>query len=145
MFETLEQIEINGKMYPIRCDINVMIEIQEQFESLNAFELAIVGLEVSRKEDGTVERDDKGDILFYRKEPSIKAIRCILPLMIHEGIEAFMQDGTIIDASSVDEDVKSMRFDFKQVAESMSREFQKCFHRKNSSSAKKSKEKATNV
>ena len=50
MFENLNTIILQGKTYPIRCDINVCEAVQDEFGSLPAFERKLLGLEFQRDE-----------------------------------------------------------------------------------------------
>ena len=46
MFEHSEMVILAGKEYPIKCDINVLIEIQEQFDTVSNFEMLIAGVKI---------------------------------------------------------------------------------------------------
>ena len=82
MFEHSETVILDGKEYPIRCDINVLVEIQEQYGNLNEFEMRIAGLRITKNPDGSVITDKDNKVVFERTEPSIKAIRDALTYML---------------------------------------------------------------
>lgn len=123
MIEHNEKIILGGKEYKIRCDINVLIEVQEHFDTVNNFELALVGLKVAKGTDGNTIFDDDGNVVFIRTEPSIKAITTILPVMLAEGGNADIKDA--IDV------INNFEYDLYEVSQVMHKEYGKCFERKN--------------
>lgn len=128
MYEHNEEVTLAGVTYPIRCNINVLIEIQDRYGALEDFEMKLAGIEIMKDKDGRPVRDDKGDIKFTRRQPSLRAVRDILPFMLSEA-----QCGdydTAVDA------VRNMEFDHYGVAAAMHKEYSKCFERKNQQSAK---------
>ena len=54
MIEHNEIVKLADKEYPIRCDINVLIEIQEQFGNLTEFEMQIAGIKIVKNTDGSI-------------------------------------------------------------------------------------------
>lgn len=125
-------VVLAGKEYPIRCNINVLAEIQEQFDTVSSFEMMITGLKVAQDEDGNAIMDEDGNLIFKRCDPSIRAIAAILPCMVMEAAENSRTqelDGAL-DA------IKNAEFDLYDTAFSMSEELSRCFERKNASSAK---------
>ena len=136
MYEHTEMVRLAGKSYRIRCDINVLAEIQEQLGSMSEFELKIAGLRVAENPDGTVMMDDNNQIVFKRVDPSLKTIRDFLPLMLKEG----NPDTDIQDAIDA---VMAAKFDLYEVAVQMHKEYSKCFERKNQSSSRRRKRKPT--
>lgn len=140
MYEHLETVMLGGKEYPIKCDIDVLIEIQEQFDGLNAFEMLICGFKTVNHADGSIVLDDKGMPLLERTEPSVRAIRTALPYMLQEAAAA-LKDINPIDLSETAEAIKNVQFDMIKTARAMYQEFNKCFERKNVSSAVSQEEK----
>ena len=49
MFEHTEKVVLAGKEYPIRCDINVLAEIQEQFDTISNFEMLLTGAKMAMR------------------------------------------------------------------------------------------------
>ncbi len=140
MHEHMETVTLDGKEYPIKCDIDVLIEIQEQFDSLNAFEMLIGGFRTVKRADGSTELDDKGMPMLEMTEPSVRAIRTALPYMLQEAAAA-LKDVNPVDLAETAEAIKNMRFNMLKVARAMYHEFSKCFERKNVSSAGSQEEK----
>lgn len=132
MFEHTEMVRLAGKEYPIRCDINVLIEIQEKFETVSNFEMLIAGVIIAKDEDGNVLTDKNGKILFERCDPSLRAIAEILPCMLSEAHEN-RKDQELARALDA---VKNAKFDLYSTAVQISKELSKCFERKNVSSVR---------
>lgn len=84
--EKLKRIMIVGKTFPIKIDLNVLEHIQQAFGTVNEFERKILGLEVVRDENGQVEYKEDGEPKYRSVEPSISAIKAVLPSMINEGL-----------------------------------------------------------
>ncbi len=84
--EKLERIMIGGRALPIKIDLNVLEHIQNVYETVNEFEREIIGAKVARDEKGKVVYDADKKPVFLKTEPSIKAIKMVLPLMINEGL-----------------------------------------------------------
>lgn len=82
MFEHTEKVVLAGKEYPIRCDINVLTEIQDQFDTISNFEMLLTGVKVRKDKDGEVLLGDDNKIIFDRCDPSVRAIAAILLLLI---------------------------------------------------------------
>lgn len=129
MFEHTETVTLADKEYPIRCDINVLVEIQEQFDNLSEFEMRIAGLRVAKKPDGSVIKDKNKKIVFERIQPSLRAIRDVLPYMLKEAAHGK-------DITEALEAVKNAKFDLYDTAVKMHTEYSKCFERKNAQSAR---------
>lgn len=129
MYEHSEIVVLAGKKYPIRCDINVLAEIQEQFGTVSNFEMLLAGVRVAKDENGDVMLDDKKKIIFERCDPSIRAVAAILPCML---IEA---SGNTALEEALDA-VKNAKFELYGTVAQMHKELDKCFERKNVSSAR---------
>lgn len=70
MFEHTEKVVLAGKEYPIRCDINVLAEIQDQFDTIPNFEMLLTGVKIRKDKDGNALLDHDNKILFDRCDPS---------------------------------------------------------------------------
>lgn len=81
MVEKLKYITLADGQYPIKCDLAVLEEAQEEYGSLRIFEKELGGL----RKTGKV--DDKGNTLYEKTEPSMKAVRFALVRMVNEGID----------------------------------------------------------
>ncbi len=139
MYEHMESVTLGGKEYPIKCDINVLIEIQEQYDKLLTFEMLLIGQRMAVNSDGSIKMDENEKPIIETTEPSLRAIRTMLPCMLREAAES-QKDTAPIDLSEADEAVKNARFDLYNTALSMYRELGKCLERKNVSSAESQEE-----
>lgn len=130
MFEKLEKIKVGGYELPIRCDINILGTIQEEFGSMVAFEQKLIGMNPILDDRGKQVTREDGTIAYTMGEPSIHAIAYALPLFIIEGIAQAEEQGE--DYSDIDwkPSVKDADFNYIEVALALYNEFQRCFHRK---------------
>lgn len=119
--EELTRIRIGKKAYPVKLDINVLETIQEEYGSIVQFERDILGIEPVYDSAGKL-------IDAVNKEPSIKAIKIVLPAMINEGlkIEADWQNKEFdrVEAEMV---FRECDMDFNALADLIHKEFKKCF------------------
>ncbi len=81
----LDYISLADKKYPAYCDLRVLSQIQEEFESVNEFERQLLGQKIVYDADGNPERNEDGTIVKESIDSSIRAIVKGLYLMIHEG------------------------------------------------------------
>lgn len=125
-------VVLAGKEYPIRCNINVLMEIQEQFDTVANFEMAITGLKLAQDADGNSITDGDGNLMFKRCDPSLRAIVAILPSMLTEAAGNSREP----ELNEALEAIQNAEFDLYDTALRMSEELSKCFARKNASSAK---------
>lgn len=115
--QKMERILIGEQTYPIKIDLNVLEALQEQYGTIHEFELDIIGLRIK---DGEL----------INVEPSIKAIKAVLPLMINEGLE--------IEAASTgkpyepvnDQIFQDCCIHFEKLAQIIHTEFKRCFAKK---------------
>lgn len=124
MYEHSEIVVLAGKEYPIRCNINVLAEIQEQFGTISNFTMLIAGVKVSKDENGNAIMDEDNKIVFERCDPSVRAIAAILPCMLAEA----SKDAELKEAIDA---VNNARFELYGTAVQMHKELDKCFERKN--------------
>lgn len=127
MIEHLTYIEICGSSYPVKCDLAVLEAIQDEYKKLTDFEDKLSGLIPTGK------RDPEGRKLYKQGEPSIKAVRFVLPLMINEGIdiENRIEGGNRKHVSEADLKEAMIRFNIFDIAHQLHLEFMKCFESKN--------------
>ena len=50
MFEEMKKIVMQGKEYPIKCDLLVLEKLQQEFGSLNDFENGLITMEEIKEE-----------------------------------------------------------------------------------------------
>lgn len=117
--QKLGRILIGDRTYPVKIDLNVLEAIQEGYGSIGRFERELVGL--YQGEDGTM----------YRGEPSVKAIRMVLPVMVNEGlaIEA-AETGKPYEPVSDMEVISRCSVAYDLLAGVIHGEFKKCFIQK---------------
>lgn len=106
MFEKLNEIELQGKKYPIKCDLLVLEEIQNEFASLNEFEKGLITVEKIEEEKDEIEEaleeelgerteedmerepgEDAKKIQYKVKFPDMKKVSAALFFMVNEGEE----------------------------------------------------------
>lgn len=121
MVEKLSYIELGEERFPIKCDLAVLEMIQEEYGTVNAFELKLAGW----------VKDEKKKLV--KTEPSMKAIRFALPLMINEGIDIENVGNTEKKEHVSDIDLKMICSDINifDVANKLHEEFIRCFETKN--------------
>ncbi len=126
--DKLGRIMIAGKTYPMKCDLNVLEELQEQFGSINEFERQLLGLHFLTDKDGKQLYTKDGDPRMYKTEPSIKAIKAALPLLINEGItlEAEKKGEPVESVADLDI-IAACDVDFTLLAQMIHAEYRKCF------------------
>lgn len=129
MYEKISFVEIGGNKLPIRCDINILAVIQEEFETLVEFEQKVIGMKPVMV-DGKPKVKEDGTIDYRISEPNIHAIAYALPLFITEGIAQAQEQGE--DYSDIEwrEALKDADFNYLEVALALYTEFERCFKRK---------------
>lgn len=124
----LEEIRIGDKFYPIKIDLNVLEFIQEEYGSIGAWEMELKGWHYRKDENGDQLYSDNGSPLMYKTEPSIKAIRTVLPAMINEGIAIRAeQQGKPYDEVPDLQIISECEIDYIELAEVIKVEFDRCF------------------
>lgn len=115
--QKMERILIGEQTYPIKIDLNVLEALQDQFGSIHAFEMDIVGLKI---EDGKI----------LSVEPSVKAIKAALLLMINEGLE-IETASTGNPYEPVNEQIfQECNIPLKELEQIIHNEFKRCFVKK---------------
>ena len=119
----MERILIGEKTYPIKIDLNVLESIQDQYGAVNLFEMDLLGLKLQKDEDGRE--------IVRVTEPSVKAIRMVLPLMINEGlaIEA-AETGKPYNQVTEQEIIPECRIPYNELSRIIHDEFKRCFGKK---------------
>lgn len=129
--EKLKQIEICGKKYPIKIDLNVLEQIQEHYGSIQEFEMDIMGIRFKKDEEGKPLFNDVGNPSLYLGEPSIKAIKFVLPLMINEGLSIEAEEHkTGWKAIQEEEIFRNCDVHYQVLAKVIREEFNRCFSSK---------------
>lgn len=139
MYEKISKIKIGSYKLPIKCDINILATIQEEFGTLSNFERKLLGMVPILNEDGSIKEKSDGTIDFKYSEPSFRAIGFALPLFIREGIWQAEQQGENYDEIDWMSLVKDADFEFIEIALALNKEFERCFHRKKKTNLKNPK------
>lgn len=126
--EKLKKIQIAGKTYPMKCDLNVLEAVQEEFGSVNEFERQLLGIKLKKDAEGKQLYTKDGDPQIEIVEPSIKAIRVALPLLINEGlvIEA-EQKGIAPEHLKEIDIIAGCSISFELLSRIIHEEYKKCF------------------
>lgn len=126
--DKLKRIMISGKTYPMKCDLNVLEALQEEFGSVNEFERQLLGIRFKKDEEGKQLYTKDGDPQMYIVEPSIKAIKTALPLMINEGlaIEA-ARKGAVAEQVEELDIIAGCDISFELLSRMIHEEYKKCF------------------
>lgn len=130
MVEKLNYIELSNGKYPMKCDLNVLELVQEEYGKLSLFERELSGLRP------TGEKDEKGNSLYAREEPSVKVIRFALTLMVNEGIDIENAKRKKEREHITEQEAGVLASDVNifDIAEKLHKEFLRCFESKNRSS-----------
>ena len=127
----LNRIILGKKTYPIKINLNVLEYIQENYGSINQFELDILGLKNKVDEKGELLYTEDGKPVMYRTEPSIKAIKAVLPSMINEGLSIEAEERGIEFVPLLDKDVfRECTISYELLAKKIHEEFARCFKTK---------------
>ena len=62
MFEGLNEIELSGEKFPIKCDLLVLEKAQEKYGDIEEFEKKIMSVKPLLDEDGKRVKDKKGAV-----------------------------------------------------------------------------------
>lgn len=141
--EKLKRIQIGERTYPIKMDLNVLEQIQEKYDFINRFERELLGMVLAKDKNGHQIFDDKDRPMYYRKDPSIKAIRTAIIPMINEGLEIEAQEQnrswTPVTAAEIEAD---MDYDtLMELSDIIHDEFSRCFFTKKSDPVETAQEK----
>lgn len=138
----MEEIWIGDCVYPMIMDLNVLEHIQEEYGTIGVWELELKGWHFKRDEDGNQLYNKNGSPVMYRTEPSVRAIRTVLPLMINEGlaVKAQMQGNTYDEIPDM-QILSECEIDYRELAAIIMKEFGRCFSAKKACRGKKEAEK----
>lgn len=139
--EKLKEIRIGETYYPVKIDLNVLEYIQDAYGSITDWEMDLKGWHYRKDEDGNRIYDEKGYPVMYRTEPSVKAIRTVLPAMVNEGlaIRAELQ-GKPWDEMPDLQIISECEIDYRELAAVIRAEFDRCFSVKKACRGKKERQ-----
>ena len=119
---------IGEKTYPFKIDLNVLEHIQNEYDTINKFERELVGLRFKKDAEGNQIYNGDGKPVMIKTEPSIKAIKTVLPAAINEGlaIEADEENRTF---EKVTEEfvIRECTIPFDVLGTMLHEEFKRCF------------------
>lgn len=119
-----KKITISGNEYPIRFDYLVLKEISDRYESIERFELDLLGL-------GKVGKNEFGEsILRKTKDPSISCIMFVLPLMVNSALDYLGFE--LVDEKQI---IKEIDLNYIELSGIIHEEMKSCF--KSNSEVKK--------
>ena len=125
--ENLRRIMIGEQTYPFKIDLNVLEHIQNEYGTINQFERELLGLQFKKDEEGNQINKD-GEPAMTRTEPSIKAIKTVLPAAINEGLAIAAGEENKPYEKVTDEFViRECTIPYYMLAEMLHEEFRRCF------------------
>lgn len=129
--EKMTYITVGNNKFPIKCDNLVLQQIQDEFGSVRAYEMSLLGLETVKDSEGKDKRDDEGKLIFNKVEPSIKSINFGLPLMVNEGLEIEAEQKHVeFKYLEEKEVIRMIQLPYLQLADIMHKELARCFEQK---------------
>lgn len=137
MFEQkCEHITLSGIELPFKMDNFVLEKIQDKFGSINNFELLLKGIRN--------KKNDKGEEIYYKVEPSILVMNMVLPLMVLEGID--IEKINILEKFGKEkitekEIIRMIDIDFMELQSIITTEFNRCFRATKTENSTKSEKK----
>lgn len=130
IFEGLKEIELSGEKYPIKCDLIVLEQLQEEFGSVADFENKLLGIEYLKDAEGYYIQDGKGKRKANIGIPDTKAINQGLYLMVKEGLEIRGEEKEK-KAFSREELLRKVDKSYTEIAKVVHDTFAECFEGKN--------------
>lgn len=138
----MEEIWIGDKFYPVIIDLNVLEHIQDEYGSIGAWELELKGWHFKKDADGEQLYNKNGSPVMYKTDPSVRAIRTVLPAMINEGIAVRAEiQGKPYDEIPDLQILSECEIDYKELALVIIQEFDRCFSVKKACRGKRKVEK----
>ena len=126
--EQLRRIMIGEKTYPFKIDLNVLEMVQEKYGSVKAFERELLGWRYRKDEEGIQMYTTDGIPLIDIVEPSVAAVKMILPAAVMEGmqIEADEHNRPMEDITE-DYIIHNCNVAYMELCVMLQEEFSRCF------------------
>lgn len=126
--EQLRRIMIGEKTYPFKIDLNVLEMVQEKYGSVKAFERELLGWRYRKDEEGIQMYTTEGIPLIDIVEPSVAAVKMILPAAVMEGmqIEADEHNRPMEDITE-DYIIHNCNVAYMELCVMLQEEFSRCF------------------
>lgn len=132
--EKLTTVEIGGEHFPIRCDIEVLIALQDEYGDFSNFERLILGMKAKTDKDGNVlkiKNEEGEEVVAYEYSlPSLSALSFVLPIFVRRGLEKAQEQGEKTPSLDYIEAIKEADFAIVEDALAIYTEFERCFKRK---------------
>ena len=133
MYEKMNTVTIGKKKIPIKCNLAVLMAIQEEYGTLKNFEQKLLGMIPVLDENGepvyVTNSEGMETVKFKTTEPSLKAITFCLPKMINEGKMQTLKQGEEYDYEYSDA-FNEADFSIIDIAVELHTEYRRCFDRK---------------
>ncbi len=84
----ISRLKIGNRSLPFRIDYNVLEIIEDEYETVEKFQMALIGFRWKRDDDGTYVFGDDGKPVPEITTPSLKALKLALTTMVNEGLKA---------------------------------------------------------
>ncbi|GMU16081.1 hypothetical protein WAL18_10340 [Waltera acetigignens] len=122
---------IGEKTYPFKIDLNVLEIVQEKYGSVKAFERELLGWRYRKDEEGIQMYTTDGIPLIDIVEPSVAAVKMILPAAVMEGmqIEADEHNRPMEDITE-DYIIHNCNVAYMELCVMLQEEFGRCFSAK---------------
>lgn len=117
--EKLKEVEIGGKKLPIKCNIDCLIAIQDEFEDFKTFEQGLIGIK------------KVNDEIKY-STPKLESIKTALPMFIKCGLDEWEEQGKKAPEIDYFKAINDVDFNIIETAIMLYEEFTRCFYRKKS-------------
>lgn len=129
--EKMKRILIDGRTYPYKIDLNVLETIQDRYGSISQFERELLGYQFRMDDNGDQVYTEDGEPVMYRVEPSIRAIKMVLPAAINEGlaIEAEIMGKEYVPIAE-EAVFRNCTISYELLARMLHEEFKRCFETK---------------
>lgn len=132
MFEELKRITLSGESYPIKCDMVVLERLQEEFESISAFEDKLIPWEPKLNKEGKEVKGKNGKTIYTARIPDIKAVNTALYLMVNEGEEIMAEsERRAPELFTRDQIARKIDLTPVDIADQLHDEFLRCLKLKN--------------
>ncbi len=129
--EKMKRILIAGRTYPYKIDLNVLEAIQDEYGSISQFERELLGYRFRLDEGGNQIYSEDGEPVMYRVEPSIRAIKAVLPAAINEGLAIEAEERGKEYVPIAEEEVfRNCTISYELLSRMLHEEFKRCFETK---------------
>lgn len=128
MFDKLNHVTLSGVEYPIKCDMLVLEQIQNEYGSVAKFEREIISWEPVLYVNGDEGLKENGERKVTPKLPNVKAVNDALFWMITEGMEIeAVKKNEPCKALKREELLRCVDVPYMKLANLVHGEFYRCF------------------